>query len=108
MTDQLKPPHAASLWYTPLGWRCELPHPSGATHTILVKEENIGSLLAMLRVRTGESKLGEPGDKTQYQIGQASLDAAKAKFAKSKKAKPVFSETTQMNVRDIIRRLGLA
>lgn len=108
MTDQIKPPHAASLWYTPDGWRCELPSPTGASHTILVSDDNIASLLAMLRVRTGESRIGEAGDRTQYQIDQAQLDAAKTKFAAKRKPKTVFSEATQMNVRDIIRRLGLA
>ena len=106
MTDQLKPPHAASLWYTPLGWRCELPHPSGVSHTILVKDDNIGSLLAMLRVRTGESKLGEAGDKTQFQIDREALETAKAKF--KSQIKPKFSESQMANVRDIIRKLGLA
>jgi len=108
MTDQLRPPHAAYLWYTPSGWRCELLNESGASHTLLVADENVASLLAMLRVRTSASKLGEAGDKTQYQIDQTVLDEAKAKFVASRKPKLAISESTRANVRDIFRKLGLA
>lgn len=111
MTDQIRPSNAAYLWWTPEGWRCELPS-KGGSHTILVKDENVASLLAMLKVRHEESLLGEPGDKTQWQIDKDSMDAKVKAFLKANKvkAKPklALSEETRMNVRDVIRRLGLA
>jgi len=109
MTDQIKPSNAASLWWTPEGWRCELPSKVGS-HTLLVKEENIPSLLAMLKVRHEESLIGEAGDRTQYQFDKEQMEAARKAYCGpvKKKAKPTFSEETRMNVRDVIRRLGLA
>lgn len=110
MTDQLRPPNAAYIWYTPSGWRCELPGPKGTSHTILVPEEKVGSLLAMLKVRSSESKIGEAGDKTQFQLDKDSLEAAKKAYKGpvKRKSKLSISEETRMNVRDVIRRLGLA
>lgn len=107
MTDQIRPANAAYLWYTPDGWRCELPS-KGGSHTILVKDENVGSLLAMLKVRHEESLLGEAGDRTQYQIDKASMDKAVKALEAKRKPKHSWTEATQANVRDVIRRLGLA
>lgn len=111
MTDQIRPSNAAYIWYTPEGWRCELPS-KGGSHTILVKDENVGSLLAMLKVRHEESLIGEVGDLTQFQIDRNSLEAQTKAFLAThkvtKKSKETFTDSMQASARDIIRRLGLA
>lgn len=109
---ELPPINAAKVWWTPEGWHAEFPGiPGGHCSYVLISEANIGTLLAVLRARTTASKIGEVGDRTQYQMDKSKLKEQAELFLKNRKAKALtvtVSEGTRDTIRDIIAKLGLA
>lgn len=102
------PRHAARIWVEDTHLCLSLPGTGEASHCLRlpVDEAGLRKALSLLSARTPASRIGEPGDLTQYQIDRQRL-AAIAKAVKPKGPKPKFTEEQGAKARDVLRQLGM-
>lgn len=107
MTDTIKPPWAFSVWCNNDYIYAELPNINGnKSHTIKLPNDGVGlrKLLILVKARNNESRIGEKGDPTQFQISKPTYDPAMVR-----KVRPKISYTPEQRIktRDILRKMGL-
>jgi hypothetical protein len=111
------PSHAARIWLENNSIHLDLPAVGSLlSHRLTFPNDAYGMAraLVLLRQRTAMSKIGEPGDLTQWQMDKLiTHDKCKKTFAydeaKVKKVKPKdeFAPALRQGARDVLRRLGL-
>lgn len=115
MVSPTIPPHAARLWLEDDSIQLDLPA-MGSLHSHRLTFPNNASglarLLHLVQQRSHESKIGEAGDLTQWQLDRAEIESMKGKAAAykgsvKKAAKDNFSSAARAGARDVLRRLGL-
>lgn len=113
MSENLKPPHAVSIWATKELLYVELPQASGTPGTphYLKLPLNVWGLtkcLDIIKARQENSKIGEKGDPTQYQADEEIKRMAKAaagyKGPIKKEVKVPLTKELKDNVKNAIRR----
>lgn len=105
----LTPKWAAAIWATDAWLYLELPSMAGiAKHTIRVPntQEGLAHALDIINYRTSESRLGEPGDPTRWQVEHLKVPKYDEALVK-RKAKPSFSDEARATARDILRKVGI-
>ena len=102
------PDNAARIWYASGKFYLELPTAKGTSHTLTLNEAEV---LSIVKARTAESRLGEAGDPTFYQLEKSRKAVPQyepAKVRRVGKNKVSYTEEVAASIRDTIRKLGLA
>jgi hypothetical protein len=103
----IKPPWAFSVWSDSDFIYAELPAIGGHTlHTIKVKNDIVGlkKLLVLAKARNLDSKLGQKGEPTQFQINKVDYDPS---MVRKVKEKIKFTPQQRIATRDILRKMGM-
>lgn len=111
----LTPKWAASIWATDAWLYLEMPSMAGvAKHTVRVPNDanGLAQALEILNYRNSESRLGEVGDVTRWQLEEAAKRDLMVKDyieRKGVKAKPkaTFSAEARATAREILRKVGI-
>ena len=108
MTTVIKPKHAASLWAVGNTLYVELPGTGEKAHTLALPNnaEGITKLLSLLKARTPSSKLGTPGDPTQWQIDKAKVPEYDLSMV-HRVAKPTFTPAQLSTATAVLQKMGL-
>ena len=112
MTDTpIRPPFAPYIWSADNILYLESPGPNGKTHLLRFPLNVFGmtQIVNMLKARSHESRIGEPGDLTQHQTDDEIRRLLKG-FPDSKVKRPnklPMNPERQGIVKDVLRRLGL-
>lgn len=105
------PSYAARVWLEGDRLYCDLPVPDGeGRHTLCFPNDPAGlsRLLFLIRHRTAQSRIGEPGDITQHQLNKELAAKANAFIkANPKRDKPAFTAAARSTARDVLRKMGM-
>jgi hypothetical protein len=103
----IKPPWAFSIWSDLDHIYAELPAiGSHSVHTVKVSNNVSGlkKILALAKFRNADSKLGQKGEPTQFQIEKVDYDPA---MVRRPKDKVKFTPAQRIATRDILRKMGM-
>jgi hypothetical protein len=103
----IKPPWAFSIWSDADSIFAELPAINGHTsHTVKVKNDVVGlsKILVLAKSRGADSRIGQKGEPTQWQIEKVEYDPA---MVRRPKEKLKFTPAQRINAREILRKMGL-
>lgn len=107
----MKPLNAACVWLEDSILCVELPGIGELSHTIKLPDGEWDRLFTLLRQRGPETKIGEPGDPTQWQLyHEASILLAKEFNGKVRKVGKPKTEVTveqRSKIDEILREMGL-
>lgn len=117
MTDNLRPPHAISIWANNEILFVELPDAEtgeGPSHFLKLPLNvwGLAQILSIAQERSRNSKIGDEGDPTQVQAEKAIKEMQRLAAGYNKpitKPKPKVPLTTQMSeaVREAMRKAGI-
>lgn len=105
----IRPANAASIWIADGVLWLELPTSLGAkTHTVHLTADlpGMNTVVGLLKARHAESKIGQAGDLTQWQLDR-NLKVPEYDIRKVRKPKPTFSAELRQSAKEVLQKMGL-
>lgn len=104
----IKPKHAASIWISDNTLYLELPGTGFRAHTLTLPNtvEGLAKAIALLKARTPESRLGEAGDLTQWQVEKMKVPPYDLGMVR-RVAKPTFTPAQLDTATAILQKMGI-
>jgi hypothetical protein len=107
----LTPKWAASIWATDAWLYLEMPSMAGiAKHTVRVTNDaqGLAQALEILNYRNSESRIGEKGDPTRWQLNHRDeLPLYDERMVKKVRPKDTFTAEARIVAREILRKVGI-
>lgn len=112
----IRPANAASIWIADDVLWLELPACLGAkTHTVHLTADlpGMNTVVGLLKARHAESKIGQAGDLTQWQLDRIAkmkpMTAEEIAACKTKIRRPkrTYSEELRRSAKEVLQKMGL-